>query len=167
MMLKFLAFSIATGLGSGYSPIISGTAGSLVAIILWEICRQLLGGISLSVQFLSILVTFVLGIFATHIVIQSQRENPKLPKEKDHTDPGIVVIDEWAGMFITLLVLQTPTLLSLGAAFVLFRIFDILKPWPVRQSEQLPGAIGVMVDDVIAGAYAALVLFLLQYWSFF
>ena len=72
-------------------------------------------------------------------------------------DPGAIVVDEVAGM--TLAVLPFPlTLPTLAAGFVLFRVFDILKPPPARASQRLAGGVGFMVDDLIAGAYAALVL---------
>jgi phosphatidylglycerophosphatase A len=72
-------------------------------------------------------------------------------------DPGIVVVDEAAGMLITLAGAPV-TWLSVGAGFVLFRIMDILKPFPARRLEALPGGYGIVVDDLFAGAYAAILL---------
>jgi phosphatidylglycerophosphatase A len=72
-------------------------------------------------------------------------------------DPGVVVIDEVAGMMLSvLLVERTPAVLL--TAFVLFRLFDIWKPFPARQSQALPGGLGVVADDLIAGAYTLMVL---------
>ena len=80
-------------------------------------------------------------------------------------DPGWVVIDEIAGQWIAMLALPRPTWLGLLAAFALFRLLDILKPGPVGWADRQGGAVGVMADDVIAGAIAAIVLSLLYLWS--
>jgi phosphatidylglycerophosphatase A len=72
-------------------------------------------------------------------------------------DPGIVVIDEVAGMWVSLLFLPL-TPVTAVAAFVIFRIFDVVKPFPARRLEDLPGGYGIMCDDLMAGAYANLVL---------
>jgi phosphatidylglycerophosphatase A len=79
-------------------------------------------------------------------------------------DPGIVVVDEVVGQWITLLALPfTP--LTAAAGFVLFRVMDVLKPWPARQLEALPGGVGIVADDVMAGVYAHLALrVLLTLW---
>jgi phosphatidylglycerophosphatase A len=72
-------------------------------------------------------------------------------------DPGAIVIDEVAGMALSVLVFPlTPAVLIAG--FLLFRVFDVVKPAPARQSQNLPGGVGVMIDDLIAGAYTILVL---------
>ena len=70
-------------------------------------------------------------------------------------DPGVIVIDEVAGMLVSVLFLP-PTIPVLVTAFLLFRLFDIWKPFPARQSQALGGGLGVMIDDLIAGAYALL-----------
>jgi phosphatidylglycerophosphatase A len=76
-------------------------------------------------------------------------------------DPGAIVIDEVAGMTLAVLAFPlTPTLLAVG--FVLFRLFDVVKPFPARASQRLPGGAGVMVDDLIAGLYALGALALLR-----
>jgi phosphatidylglycerophosphatase A len=74
-------------------------------------------------------------------------------------DPQFVVIDEWAGLLIPLALTTPDEPALLLAAFVLFRLFDILKPWPVSAAERLPGAWGVMADDLVAGGLAAAVLY--------
>jgi phosphatidylglycerophosphatase A len=79
----------------------------------------------------------------------AQRAEPLLGGK----DPGAIVIDEVAGMTLSVLVVPlTPAVLVLG--FLLFRVFDVLKPPPARESQRLPGGVGVMIDDVIAGLYA-------------
>lgn len=75
----------------------------------------------------------------------------------ERKDPGIIVVDEVAGMIVSVLFLpRTPQVLL--AAFLLFRVFDIWKPFPVRASQDLPGGFGVMVDDLLAGLYTLLLL---------
>ena len=77
-------------------------------------------------------------------------------------DPGFIVIDEWAGMLTALFLIVAPSLISVLLAFALFRLFDILKPGPVRWAESLPGAWGIMADDLVAGVLAALVYYFVR-----
>jgi phosphatidylglycerophosphatase A len=78
-------------------------------------------------------------------------------------DPGVIVIDEVAGMTLSVLVLPLPfTLPVLLVGFVLFRIFDVVKPFPAGRSQVLRGGVGVMIDDIIAGLYALILLLLLR-----
>ena len=133
---------VATACGAGYSPIAPGTAGSLVALLLlWLI------PFSRPALIAFFLVVTIAGTWAAHAA------EPALGEK----DPGAIVIDEVAGM--TLSVLLVPlTLPALLAAFVLFRIFDIVKPFPANRAQALPGGFGVMVDDLIAGLYALVIL---------
>ena len=78
-------------------------------------------------------------------------------------DPGRVVVDEIAGQMVALLFVR-PTALVLLAAFLLFRVLDVLKPWPARRLEDLPGGSGIMADDLMAGLYANLILHGLALW---
>jgi phosphatidylglycerophosphatase A len=134
---------LATGFGAGFSPVAPGTAGSLVGLLLaWPLLR-----LSLVVQLSVVAAVFLLGTWGAEIV--ARREGRK--------DPGLVVVDEIVGMWITLLGVQ----FSLSAAvlgFFLFRIMDIVKPSPARQLERLRGGWGIMADDVMAGIYANVVL---------
>lgn len=136
-------FSIAavSGLYSGYSPVAPGTMGSIVALLFLLIpgfsVPWILGPI--------IVITFLAGVF-----ISTKFSTETTP------DPSFVVIDEVAGMWISVIFLPH-TLLSLAAAFLAFRILDIIKPFPCRRLERLPGGWGIMMDDVAAGVYANLV----------
>ena len=138
-----LARLIATGFGSGYSPVAPGTAGSLVGLLLfWPLAR-------LDVLWLgiAIVVGFAIGVVAASATA----------REVGLEDPGIVVWDEVVGMWITLaLVPLTPLSAVLG--FFLFRVMDVVKPPPARQFERLHGGLGIMADDVMAGIYANLLL---------
>jgi len=144
--LDRLALVIATVGGAGYSPVAPGTAGSLVAVaILWLVPFSRPG---LLIYFIAVTL---IGTWAAH------RAEPLLGGH----DPGAIVVDEVAGM--TLAVLALPlTLPVLAVAFVLFRILDVVKPPPARGSQALPGGIGIVVDDLIAGLYALAVIGILH-----
>lgn len=133
---------LATGLGSGFSPVAPGTAGSVVGVAIY--C--LINGWHWSAYLLvTILVTLV------GIPVSSRAE-----KIFGETDSGKIVIDEIAGQLIALFMVPfTP--LAVVAGFLLFRLFDIWKPL-IRKVEKLPGGVGVMLDDVLAGLFALVVL---------
>ncbi|MFI4970186.1 MAG: phosphatidylglycerophosphatase A [Lysobacterales bacterium] len=138
---------IASGFGSGLSPFAPGTAGSATALIPWLALRELpLAGYAVVVA-----LAFALGVWASNVVIARLRID----------DPGVIVWDEFVGQWIALM-----PLLWLArdwrwvvAAFVLFRVFDVWKPWPVSWADRaIEGGLGVMLDDVLAGTYAAIVI---------
>ena len=134
---------VATAFGSGYSPLAPGTAGSAVGLLLfWPMVA-----LPWPWQAAASAVLFVVGSFAAGRV--ARRVGLK--------DPGIVVVDEVVGQWVTLTALPfTPLTAALG--FLLFRAMDIVKPWPARDLERVPGGWGIMADDVAAGVYAHLLL---------
>jgi phosphatidylglycerophosphatase A len=134
--------AIATAGGAGYSPFAPGTAGSLVTIVLlWVVPFSTTGLVAFFAA-----VTLV-GTWAAH----------HAERYFGVKDAGAIVIDEVAGM--TLSVIAVPlTLGPLITGFFLFRLFDIVKPFPARGSQRIRGGVGVMIDDLIAGLYALLVL---------
>ena len=134
---------VATGLGSGYSPVAPGTAGSLVGLLLF----LPLAGLAWPVQLAATAVVALVGTLAAG----------RVARELGRNDPGLVVVDEVAGQWITLLALPLTSVTAL-AGLLLFRVMDIVKPWPARDLERLPGGIGIMADDVAAGIYAHLLL---------
>lgn len=139
---------IATGAGSGYSPIASGTAGTVVAIPLFLLMAQL-----------DVLPYLVILGAVVWVGILAADHMEKVLRIKD---PGVVVIDEIAGYLVTMF-LAPPTVFHVVAGFFLFRFFDILKPPPVRQSENFfPGGVGIMADDLLAGVYAWISLRLME-----
>lgn len=138
-MTKKIAYILATGLGSGYSPVIPGTAGSFTAVLLFLVIPDLF-----IVHLFLISLVYFTGVWASKIIEAEQGK-----------DPGIVVIDEIAGQWIALLFLPL-SLKAVLTAFILFRVFDIWKPFPVNYMEKLPHGWGIMTDDVIAGIYANL-----------
>ena len=139
-----LIMAVATGLYVGMIPRAPGTWGSLAALLPWLLIRNLP-----LLPYLAVLATvFVLGFFAAG----------SAEKILDRPDAGAIVIDEILGMFITLTLAPAhPAAWLLG--FILFRIFDIAKPFPVSWFDQhIHGGIGIMMDDVIAGLYALISL---------
>jgi phosphatidylglycerophosphatase A len=144
--LTRLALVIATAFGAGYAPIAPGTAGSAVAlVILWLVPFSQLG---LIIFFLA--VTFF-GTWAAEVAEAAVGDK----------DPGVIVIDEVAGMTLSVLVLPL-TIPVLLTGFVLFRIFDVVKPFPANRLQALHGGVGVMIDDLVAGVYALLILIALR-----
>jgi len=137
-----LALAIATSLGVGYMPIAPGTVGSAVGLILWAILPA-----GTLVQIVTILALFAAGSWAATVA----------ETHFHRTDPGQVVIDEVMGMLITLALVPVGWW-GAGVGFLLFRLFDVLKPYPARQFERFPGGIGIMADDAMAGVYANVAL---------
>ena len=142
-----LIMFIATGCYSGYLPKAPGTWGSLVGLVLFFLLHTL----SLPVYLAVVAGLFVVGSFAAG----------EAEKILDNRDPGVVVIDEIVGILITMIAVPvTPLTMALG--FILFRIFDIAKPFPVNFFDQrFHGGLGIMLDDVVAGIYSLIILQLL------
>lgn len=137
------AVLIATGLGSGRLTPAPGTWGTLAAWLLGAYLMEIQGKPAV---FLALMAATAIGWWAIE-----QWED----KSGDH-DNGMIVIDEWAGIFLTLL-FCTPHWISILAALVLFRVFDILKPFPIGWLDKnVQGPAGVMVDDLMAGIYAGI-----------
>ncbi len=146
---------IASGVGSGASPVAPGTAGSLVGLALGLVLKSL----SPALLALAILATIAGGLWAIHAATgQAMFGDTKT----DHDDPGWIVIDEIAGQMIALLALQKISWMGVGLAFALFRLFDITKPGPIGWADRKGGAVGIMADDVLAGIAAALILIAAQ-----
>lgn len=142
-LVQLCATILATGFGSGYAPIAPGTAGSLVGLLLfWP-----MAGFAPHWILSATVLVFFLGVAAA----------TRVARGVGLEDPGIVVVDEIVGMWISLLFVPfTPA--CIACAFVLFRAMDVVKPYPARDFERLPGGWGIMADDVMAGIYANLAL---------
>jgi phosphatidylglycerophosphatase A len=141
--LDATAFAIATGLGSGYSSIAPGTAGSLVGLALFWPLRDL----PFAAQAAACVLLFALGTLAAD----------RVARVLGVEDPGVVVVDEILGMWLTLLLVPVSAWTA-ALGFVLFRAMDVLKPYPARDLEALHGGLGIMADDVAAGIYANVLL---------
>jgi phosphatidylglycerophosphatase A len=142
-----IARLLATVFGAGLSPVAPGTAGTLAAVPLFWALSQ--GGLPLELLGL-LLVTALAVPCAGHVAARA-----------GHRDPQTVVIDEAAGYLLAMLG-HPATWPWMAAGFLLFRLFDIVKPFPVRRLEALPGGWGIVADDLMAGAYAWLCLFALR-----
>jgi len=137
----FLARVLATVFGCGYSAFAPGTVGSAAGLLFfWP-----MAGAGWPWQAAASVVLFVIGSLAAG----------RVARLVNRKDPSIVVVDEVVGQWVTLTALPfTP--LTAGLGFLLFRVMDIVKPWPARDLESVPGGWGIMADDVAAGIYANL-----------
>ena len=149
-MKNILSNWFSTAFKIGYLPIAPGTWGSLAALIVWYV---LVGHISSITLIVLIVVIFALGVYTSSVI-----ESNLMIK-----DPSIVVIDEWVGQWIVLLFLPKSIMWGL-VAFLLFRLFDIWKPYPINKLDNMHGGWGIMLDDVLAGIYALVVISILRVW---
>jgi len=153
--MKHLAFFLASGFYSGLSPKAPGTVGSAVGLGIWYILASCSVVIFPPAQFGLAMLVLALGLISVRLCLYYR---PALPALKDKEDPQVIVIDEWAGVFIALYGVSSSNLPAIVAAFALFRFFDIMKPGPVGWAEKLPGEWGIMLDDVVAGIFAAAIM---------
>ena len=137
-----LGLAIATSLGVGYAPIASGTWGSAAGLVLWALLPA-----DTTTQAVWIVGLFIVGSWAAGVT----------ERYYGRTDPGEVVVDEVMGMLLTLFMTGVGWTGAV-AGFFLFRLFDIVKPFPARRLEHLPGGVGVMADDAMAAIYANIAL---------
>jgi len=145
--IHFLAF----GLGSGAAPRAPGTAGTVAAAIIY----LMLPTMPLAVYLGFLLAAFVAGIWLCG----------RTARDIGVHDHGGIVWDEFVGFWLTML-LAPPGLLWVLAGFVLFRFFDIVKPWPIRWLDRhVHGGLGIMIDDVLAGLFALACLQLMAAWT--
>ncbi|MDR5612270.1 MAG: phosphatidylglycerophosphatase A [Arsenophonus sp.] len=143
---------LATGFGSGLSPIIPGTMGSLSAIPFWLLMYWLL---PVWLCWFIVLFGFVVGI----VICQRTSDDMQV---HDH---GSIVWDEFIGMWMTLMVIPLVSWQWVLIAFVLFRFFDMLKPWPIGWFDrQVGGGLGIMLDDIIAAIFAMVIVAALAHW---
>ena len=138
---------IATCLGIGYLQKGAGTIAALFCCLSWYLLR--IDQSSFFVQLCYIVLLFFIGVFTAS----------KVENEWGH-DSNRVVIDEWMGMGVALFLVPF-SWMHFGAAFFLFRLFDIAKPLYIKRAEAVPGGWGVMLDDLLAGIYSAVILQLL------
>lgn len=148
--LTALAVFIATGAYSGYFPIAPGTAGSAVGLVLYFLVRA---AAYPWLEAFVIVAVLMAGWWSAHVA----------ERYFGGTDPGPVVIDEVAGMLITVCFVPV-SLTGAIVAFFVFRVLDIVKPFPADRLEALNGGLGIMSDDVMAGIYGNLIIWLLAWW---
>lgn len=145
--MKKIVLAFATGFGSGYAPVASGTFGTAVAILFY------LGVMRLEPPFyLLFCVAFIFFAIWTASIAEAHF---------GRKDPGEVVIDEIAGYLITMFMIP-PAGITIVAGFFIFRFFDIVKPPPARYiDKKMPGGAGIVLDDVMSGIYSWIVMYLL------
>jgi len=143
------AWVVATWFGCGFAPKAPGTVGTLGALPLyWLVARWGPAGVGAT----ALSVTLA-GVWAASVVV----------RELADEDPQVVVVDEVAGTLITLLPMAAWSWRAVVVGVLLFRLFDIVKPWPIRKLERLPGGWGVVMDDVGAGVLGAAVMGILRH----
>ena len=143
------AWALGTFFGAGYLRPGPGTYGSIAALLLWYAAAHIFHPSALTLAIataLAALAITLIGIPASTIVA----------REAGRKDPGFVVIDEVAGQLVALVLIR-PDWKHAALALVLFRLFDIFKPWPIRKLEALPAGTGIMLDDIAAGLFALLI----------
>jgi len=144
---------LATGAGAGYIPRAPGTAGTLVAIPLSLLLNRLAAD-SLPLALLTLAAVIAVGFWSADRAeaIFGEKDAPR------------IVIDEIAGFMLANFA-APESVSAIIAAFILFRFFDIIKPYPARRAERMPGGIGVVMDDLVAGVYSLLVVRLAMAWG--
>lgn len=151
-----LARVIATCFGLGLIPFAPGTAGSAAGLLIAYLLAAHFGWHPLYFGFLA-LIFLPVAIWAADVTARSVGRK----------DPGLVVVDEVIGQWITLAGATHLNWRSWAAGFLLFRLFDIWKPAPLRQLERLSGGLGIVADDAMAGIYGAVVLFSMGWFNFY
>jgi phosphatidylglycerophosphatase A len=150
------AILLATWFGCGLAPKAPGTVGSLSAALIAVVLHEYAG-----------FVWWHFLVLAILMLLPAVWSAGRTASALSLKDPQIVVIDEVLGQWIAFAGAREFTPVSYLAAFALFRLFDIWKPWPVRQLESLPSGWGINADDVMAGVYAALVLFVAGWFNLY
>ncbi len=143
---------IASVLGIGFFPVASGTVMSIIAVPLAVVIARHGGGAAVVG---ASLLAFVIGIWACGAHVRATGRD----------DPSECVIDELAGQWLACagICFAPASAAEFAVAFLLFRLFDILKPWPISAAEKLPGGLGVMADDMLAGLAAGIIAAGVQY----
>lgn len=164
----YFALAFATW-GVGFIPLAPGTFGSIVGVLIfllerWASLNALVFAAKhgWSVELLTTLrMTFMLLVIAIITVVGTWAAS-RVEKLVGREDPGIVIVDEIAGQLVALIFLPiSASLWLIVAGFLLFRLFDIWKPYPIRKLESLGAGLGIMADDILAGVYAAILLSLM------
>lgn len=159
--MKYIHKTLATGFGSGYTPIAPGTAGAIVGcLMLWGYLQYssinystINNNTNFQLLFLGVIIlTTLIGVW-----------NARTLEPEWGEDPQRIVIDEIVGVWINLLFVPL-TLQNILIGLVLFRFFDILKPLGIRKMERFKNGWGVMLDDVVAGIYGNIVLQIILYF---
>ena len=150
------ALLLATWFGCGYAPVAPGTVGSAAAV-----------AVALALETWIHPAPWLFAALAAALFLPAVWAAGAAARAVGREDPGLVVVDEVIGQWIAIAGARTLNWKSWLGAFLLFRLFDIWKPWPVRQLEALPSGWGINADDAMAGVYAALVLLLAGWFNLY
>ncbi len=148
------AWALATWFGAGYLKPGPGTYGSVAAVVLWFLAAHIFPCTATTLALATLAAALVITLIGIPVSTIAARESGR-------EDPGFVVIDEVAGQLFAL-TLMRPDWQHALIALILFRLFDIWKPWPIRKLEALPNGTGIMLDDVAAGLLALVTPFVLH-----
>ncbi len=150
-LIKDPGHLLSFGFGSGLAPVAPGTFGTLAAVPFYLLAATVFNPLSYA------LVTLLVCLLGVYLCGRTTRA-------LGVHDHGAIVWDEFAGLFVTMLFI-TPSLFTVILGFGLFRLFDIVKPWPISVIDsRVKGGVGVMLDDIIAGVYAGIILHLIVYF---
>lgn len=151
-LCKELNLFFASGFYSGFLPKSPGTYGTLTAMVFYFVIISIfnfdIANDNLLVASLAIISVIAGTIISNKILTYEEY--------KDTKDPQFIVIDEWAGFFITILLSQSVGEVLVG--FIIFRILDITKPWVIKKAENLPRGYGIMADDIVAGIFGFIIM---------
>jgi phosphatidylglycerophosphatase A len=155
-LLDYISLAIAT-VGVGYLPLAPGTWGSMVGVLIFLLYTNfvIVGSYSMTAW-----IVFIVAVCAVGIWASAQAE-----RIFDEEDPQRVVVDEVAGQLIAYSPVAVLDWKHLLIGFVLFRLFDIWKPYPINKLQDLHGGFGVMADDILAGIYAAMIIYTLTFFN--
>ncbi len=142
--MKLFSKVLATFFGVGYFPFAPGTLASALVVLLY---KYLLHKLNWPIYLLVFILFFILGIFVSDVYSRMVKKE----------DPRPVVIDEAVGQFLVFFLLSPQWILCL-ASFLLFRFFDIVKPFPIKKIETFPRGFGIMLDDIMAALYAGILI---------
>jgi phosphatidylglycerophosphatase A len=142
--MKFLSKILATFFGVGYFPVAPGTLTSAIIVLLYKF---LLHKLSWPIYLCIFFVIVALGVIVSDVTSRMMKQE----------DPRKVVIDEAAGQFLALFLLS-PQWTLCAASFLLFRFFDIFKPFPIKKVESFPKGFGIMLDDIVAAIFAGILI---------
>jgi phosphatidylglycerophosphatase A len=150
--LTYLSYILGSGFGSGYAPVAPGTVGSVAAALFWIVCATWLPPIGVAAELILVVFSIFLAIAVTNHCLTV---GPFAQKK----DPQQIVIDEWAGLFVSFILLTPQDVAPLMTSFALFRLFDGWKPRVIDWVQGLPKGYGVVADDILAGLTARLIVF--------
>lgn len=150
-IIKHPVYFLAFGLGLGLMPIVPGTFGTILGVIIYVI-NNLYFGLN---EILVITIGFLIGVYLCH----------KTAKDFAYHDHPGIVWDEVIGYLVTMLFIPYG-IINILTGFILFRIFDVIKPWPIGLiDKKVDGGLGIMLDDILAGVYANLCFYVLFYFN--